>query len=667
MRAERARDASRFHLLLPLAAALASSACGLASLGAPDAGASPPAASCGEGAIAAPCTCQGAARGAGYCCAGLWQAVACGPQTAPPGLLDPEVTTAWAPGILADAITRAPLGADGLPVRNTLCRAVARGEVASLQATLDGCAPGTVVELEAGTYLVPSTIRVPTGVVLRGRGSSGPGATIVALASGQSGPVLAIGPAGVYDQVCYQSSFRAAVTLAADAAKEQTGVAVPPGATGFAAGDLALVDQRDDPAIVNPGDCGGAFKRKAGYGLGQRVEIAAVESSTGSLTLSTPLHWTFRVAQGAQISRVAPAVTKWAGIEHLWLQNGINPVPPVGSSYLGRMAGGIEMHNAAYCWVKDVQTDGTITGMHVALTGTYRCVVRDSHFHNSKLYGFGEDNYGIVLRCGSADNLVENNVARYMNKPILFNASGGGNVVGYNYADNSWSIDQQGDDACQEVNIDCHCAFPHMELMEGNHAPHMGASLTHGNAGYLTYFRNYASSQFSPAPIVWSQPSVPQYCNVAALQFDRTDLAMTVIGNVLGSTTDPGLGVPASLGTATVTQAYRSYDGSPSIFALGGATDVSATSLWWHGNFDTVNGRVMWNPAISTRTLPASLYHAAKPAWWPADEAWPWVGPDRTPMVGTLPAQALSSRFDYRTPNNPDCTPSAADYNCVCR
>jgi hypothetical protein len=75
--------------------------------------------------------------------------------------------------------------------------------------------------------------------------------------------------------------------------------------------------------------------------------------------------------------------------------------------------------------VKDVQTDGTINGMHVAMTGTFRSVVRDSHFHNSANYGFGADCYGIVLRCGAADNLVENNIARYMNKPILFSVSGG--------------------------------------------------------------------------------------------------------------------------------------------------------------------------------------------------------------------------------------------------
>jgi hypothetical protein len=53
--------------------------------------------------------------------------------------------------------------------------------------------------------------------------------------------------------------------------------------------------------------------------------------------------------------------------------------------------------------VKDVQVDGTTSGMPIRLGGTYRCVVRDIHFHNSYSYGFGQDNYGIVLACGAAE------------------------------------------------------------------------------------------------------------------------------------------------------------------------------------------------------------------------------------------------------------------------
>jgi hypothetical protein len=373
---------------------------------------------------------------------------------------------------------------------------------------------------------------------------------------------------------------------------------------------------------VHQGDCS-YYKRVSGRSASQRVEVKSVDAAAGTITLTTPLHWTFRASSPylGQVTRAPRPTVKWAGIEHLRIQGGSN------TGYNGQMAGGIDISNAAYCWVKDVQTDGSIGGMHVAMTGAYRCVVRDSYIHHSASYGFGADCYGIVLRCGTADNLVENNIVRWMNKPILFNASGGGNVIGYNYADNSWSSPA----AYQEVNIDSHCAFPHMELLEGNYAPHMGASTTHGNAGYLTYFRNYASSVFAPPAVYGS--TATQWQNVASLQFDGGDIGMNAVGNVLG--------------TAGVSTTYDGFNiNLVSIFQLGangsGATDVATTTLYRHGNFDTVNNATVWDPAKTDRTLPASLYLQARPGWWPAGTPWPWTGPDLSPMIGTLPAKARS-------------------------
>jgi hypothetical protein len=595
----------------------------------------------------------------------------------PPGLLNPGYTTAWNPGILLDAPTGNALGSDGLPVRTTACASVPAqtGDATSaIQNALNGCAgKHQVVTLAAGTYHVSATLTVPSGVVLRGAGSDAPTGTVIVNSKG--GPVVAIGT--LQDQVCYSSSFDATAQplLTQDATKETSTVTVAD-ASKLHAGDLALLDQAD-VAAVSQGDCT-FFKRQSGYSISERVEIASVSGNT--VTLTTPLHWTFATAQKAQLSRVGTTPIKWAGIENLLVLGG----RPGG--YPGQNAGGIDISNAAYCWVKDVQVDGTTSGMPIRLGGTYRCVVRDSHFHNSYSYGFAQDNYGIVLACGSADNLVENNIARFMNKPILFNNSGGGNVIGYNYADNEWSCDGNNDDGFQEVSIDCHCAFPHMELMEGNWAPHMGATTTHGNAGYLTYFRNYASSQFAPtnasqpmSAIVWSQPFAPQYADVTCLDFPSPDVDMTVVGNVFGSTTDATLGLPASLGTTSTgqgaapatTQVYTSADGSQLSIFLIDQTAVPWTSLWLDGNFDTVNKKVMWNASpltknlpASTQQLPSSLYYAAKPRWWPAGQAWPWVGPDISPKVGSLPAEQRSKAFNYMTASDAACTLVCANYCC---
>jgi hypothetical protein len=608
--------------------------------------------------------------GGGACDGGPCNAV-------PAGLLNPDFTTAWNPGILADTPTGAALGADGLPVRTTACAMVAAqsGDATSaIQGALTRCAgKNQVVSLAAGTFKVSATINVPGGVVLRGAGSDASSGTVIVSSQG-SGAVLSIGT--TKDTVCNTFDASAQPMLAQDAMKETTSVALAD-ASNLHVGDLALIDETDT-SEVDEGDCTSIFKRTANHGLSERVEIASV--SGNAVTLTTPLHWTFTTAQGAQLSRVATPATKWAGIESLVVQGG-RP-----GSYPGQNAGGIDVSGAAYCWVKDVEVDGTTSGMPIRLAGTYRCVVRDSHVHNSYSYGFAQDNYGIVLACGSADDLVENNVARFMNKPILLNNSGGGNVIGYNYADNSWSCDGNGDDGFQEVPIDCHCAFPHMELLEGNWAPHMGATLTHGNAGYLTYFRNYASDQFAPSnpaqaqsAIVWSQPFAPQYADVTSLDFPSPDVDMTVVGNVLGSTADSSLGLPASLGTTSAgqggmpatTQVYTNSDGSMLTVLLIDQTTVAWTSLWLHGNFDTVNKKTMWNASpltanlpASTQALPASLYYAAKPRWWPAGAAWPWVGPDLSPKVGSLPAQQRSNAFNYDTGADGSCTLDCADYCC---
>jgi len=386
------------------------------------------------------------------------------------------------------------------------------------------------------------------------------------------------------------------------------------------------------------------------------------------LTLGSPLHWTFRAAAPyrAQVAIVSTPITVYAGIEHMLVQGGSNLVPP---SYLGAHAGGIELSNAAYSWVKDVRTDATIQGIHLAVTGGFRDVVRDSEFRESRITDYGEDSYGIVIRCATADTLVENNISHYMNKPFVFMSSGGGNVAGYNYFDNAWATDHLTGNSSeimgnggtfQESTIDAHNAFPHMELLEGNYATHMGL---HGNAGYITFFRNYGSSQFASP---WCIDHMPGYvkvhdasnskiqdANIAAFDLQGGNVNINVVANVLGSSD------ASNIGTSVLSRLFVNYTGNSNaakIFTTrdsgGGQSDVVYTSLWAHGNYDTVNAKVMWNNGTfggtsgdnTVRVFASSLYLKQKPSWWPTTSRWPWVGPD-VPVnadglpIATLPAQ----------------------------
>jgi hypothetical protein len=178
-----------------------------------------------------------------------------------------------------------------------------------------------------------------------------------------------------------------------------------------------------------------------------------------------------------------------------------------------------------------------------------------------------------------------------------------------------------------------------MELVEGNHAPHMGVAATWGNAGYLTYFRNHASSQF--------RTITTPYGNVEAIQLDARVLAANVVGNVLGK---PGL-AGARYETATsamcgdpVPFIYRlNYDSALGYCKFPSTWDSQVVdTLLRHGNFDHVTGRVQWDGKNPVRSLPASLYLSEKPAFF-GTAPWPWVDPLGATKVLELPAK---KRFD---------------------
>ena len=75
---------------------------------------------------------------------------------------------------------------------------------------------------------------------------------------------------------------------------------------------------------------------------------------------------------------------------------------------------------------------------------------------------------------------------------------------------------------------------------------------------------------------------------------------------------------------------------------------VQSTALR-HGNFDYVSNVVNWDPNISGRSIPNSLYLSQAPAFFNAGRGyvWPWVDPTGATRLATLPAKA---RYDAGTP-----------------
>jgi hypothetical protein len=529
-------------------------------------------------------------------------------------LLPASRTTRWAPGIPG-----------GVPSRTTVCATISAATygngsadaTAAIQRAVDACPQDQVVSLSAGTFRLSDAIYLNRRVVLRGAGAN---ATTLA-ASGSVGVMIG-----------NWTNFGAPLSVTADAAKGSTSLTVSD-ASGVAVGDVLHLDQLDDPAVVQGQEC--PYLKRGASGawrsIGQMVEVTGKSGNT--LTLASPLHWSFTRALQAQLVPLSPQPTRYAGLENLRIT--------------GAGTVGVNVQYAAYSWMKGVETDH-VDGVHVSLAGTYRFVLRDSYAHHSVTYSYGGVSYGYSLEWQASDNLVENNIVTYMNKPIQFRAAGGGNVVAYNYVDDAWSQpDSGGNFWFQEVAIDVHCAFPFMNLIEGNYAPHMGGASTWGNAGYLTYFRNQSTSVYRTVAL--SGPDAP--ANQTAIELDARMIGMNVVGNVLGS---PGVSGaryqtagPSDCTTLAPFVFRLNYDGAAGYCAFPSPVDTQASdTVLRHGNYDYATRSVQWSPSLSSQTLPASLYLTSKPAFF-GSSPWPWVDP-AGPTISTLPAKA---RFDAGTPN----------------
>jgi hypothetical protein len=543
--------------------------------------------------------------------------------------------TEWNPGIPG-----------GIPARTKLCATIGdpfgSGKVdaaPAIQKAIDACPEGQVVYLPPGTYRLKSHLVIPKGIVLRG---AGPRQTRLR--------AEVVGTAVVYMTNLWVEYETAPVDVTADLPKGAREIPVAD-ASRFSVGDIVQLDQLDDPSYVYRGGLRwfirgprqGDDRRPVspdGYRCqGQTVEV--VGKTRTSLLIGTPIHLGFKRALHPQV--YAPSgprswagpIVRWAGLEDLYVTGGRN--------------GMILMIAAAYSWIRNVESDGSLTtghgqvGHHVDLEGCYRCVVRDSYVHDASDVNQGGGAYGISVNSQSSECLVENNIVVNLNKPLVTQASGGGNVIAYDYVDDAWT---RAAPRVQETTIDAgHAAFPHMELFEGNWGGHLGTDAVWGNSGWITFFRNYASGEQRRSR------GAAESWDVEAIGLEGRGVELNVVGNVLGT---PGRGLayevtssPPGTGRAAVYRIGHRADGGDGTGDVDRYEDPrregsTASTLLRHGNFDHATGTVRWDPRIPSRELPPSLYLEVKPSFF-GEDPWPWVDPTGPEKLHVLPAKR---RFD---------------------
>jgi hypothetical protein len=550
---------------------------------------------------------------------------ACSRTTSPPAatgsLIPADRLTAWNPGIPG-----------GVPARSTVCASLeastygggAQDATAGIQAALDACPEGQVVALSAGTFAISRTLQITKGIVLRGQG---PSLTKILIPVGTNANLVTIGTQWF--------KFTQSTNLAGDAVKG-TRTARLTNNPGLAPGEIVLVDQITNPEITEwsskspPGDPSRTWFTRPDRPIGQVMEVESASGNT--VTFTTPFHIGFQTAYAAQLSRFshdnngpAAPVTKYAGLEDLYVRGGSGG------------QGNVWLSNAAYSWIKNVESDYQ-DGASVSIAASFRCIVRDSYVHSTQKPSPGGGGYGFSFSWYAADNLLENNISWNMNKVMVMRASGGGNVIAYNYMEDGWIDSSPG---WVEVGLNAsHMTTPHYELFEGNESFNFDGDNTWGNSVYITVFRNHLTAKRrSIAPVLLIDAQNPR-----AIGLMEGHKWYSFVGNVLGAPNQ----IPAPLKSYTYDAPFPWRDDPVGLWRLGynpenwnAPPDVKVTgTVVREGNYDYATNQVHWGNG--PQQLPASLYLTSKPAFF-GSNPWPWVDPTGTPTLYTLPARA---RFD---------------------
>lgn len=329
----------------------------------------------------------------------------------------------------------------------------------------------------------------------------------------------------------------------------------------------------------------------------------------------------------------------WIGI----VQNeGLENLTIDGTAITGTNDGNLQMWACYQCWVKNVVSLNAARN-HFEVFLSYQDTIRDSYLFGNQSHS--TVSYAVEYELSSAV-LTENNIMQQTTNPII-SGNCSGCVIDYNFS--VGNLYTAGSGQFMQPASPSHNAGNDMNLWEGNVMVGFNADDTWGSSNVNTYFRNALAG--------WQSGKTATTNSIIVRANTRAD---NIVGNILGQS-----------GYHTT---YQSYATSTTGGVNGGGTaDLSIYSLGWNGNggngacttpplcdasvftslmrwgnYDTVNATTRWNsteaaPGAITytnanftssyfntlaQTLPASLYYASAPSWWPSSKNWPPIGPD---------------------------------------
>jgi hypothetical protein len=610
-------------------------------------------------------------------------------------LLPADRMAAWNPGLMS---------VGGIPNRTTIYKRLSPSggdDSVAIQAALNNAPAGQVVMLNPGTFVVNDLLLIHRPITLRGSGAgvtrlvktNGARARTSTVVSGTNGilapvypgsysydaqPIIIVGPSRWNNG----PDSKASQSLTADSAQGSYSVTVAD-STDFKVGTFVLLDElsgaswQPTPAgfpggaqvwqgdrvawnmhfPLQPGDDSGASNAQGPYDTIPGVlpasmswfsrsdratnEIKQIASISGNnVTFASPLTLSYRTAHQAQLTPYTtdPNTNGHAADK---LDVHVSNVGVEELSIYGGADGGLRFESAAYSWAKAVEVTQWI-GDGVAINNSFRVELRDSYIHTGSWPSPGGAGYAVSLAVGSSEILIENNILVDVCKNMVFRSSGAGSVVAYNYVDDSFDFDNP---TWVEVGLNAsHMAGPHHVLFEGNLSHNADSDYTHGNAIYLTFFRNHLTGQ---------RQHFTDRAGVRAIGLAYGSWWDSFVGNVMGRAGQMAGWAYEDPSMKTNTAIWGS-GGIGSIWMLGydpvrwkmAPDPKTLSTLIRGGNFDYLTNEVAWTNSLRAQTLPDSLYLRAKPGFF-GDYQWPWVDPTGNTKLYTLPAKA---RLDAGTP-----------------
>ena len=242
--------------------------------------------------------------------------------------------------------------------------------------------------------------------------------------------------------------------------------------------------------------------------------------------------------------------------------------------------------------------------------------------------------YSIRMWNTICDSRIENNIIYHCHTGVDIDTGGAGNVISYNFGSWFWLPHSGSGDRWMLGGLLAHGSHPYMNLFEGNYIDQIQIDNYWGSSSHNVLFRNHSLG----VGIEW-EPTM----NLRACQIDYDNLYFTLIGNVMGKSGEGQLyDIPLPYTSDTNKVIYKH-----GWWCCGGPRDVNDpaqydplvnSTMLFHGNYDYYNNDVVWDPDISGRAIPASLYLDSKPSWF-GDMPWPPIGPDVSGQINDIPAK----------------------------